>query len=461
MEGPEETVLSMTLDPGNTLDQAEEEAIQFVFNPAEGGDPAAIAAHQVFIENQVKAGPCNSTMVEKERPVIQPRPGIASIPHKLTLGGDPGYQGKIPVGPICNSTMIRTDKRGVYPGPGVPPIPHTRRTKKNLNIPPTKHEETIDDSVDAIDDALADVPITTRNTKGTVKDQKYSDFNFAEQMRHVEEYLRNKTFPVEDLTYDKRREFQRKCSKFAIITLTDTDRNEREALCKKKVVRGKLHHAEVVVDTQEQYRHMRDCHEGATNTLEARSAASHQGINALQRILNIRFYWRGFSKNITDFVRGCEYCQRMGKVDLKKGGEKLHPISIPEKVWCQLGVDLMGPFAETDEGYKYVMTVVDYFSKWVVCKPLVDKSAISVTIVLWELICQFGCADVQISDQGTEFVNKVADHLYNMSGVHHRITSAYHPQVNILFLFVYLYTGKQSNTPIRYILTIGAKCKDT
>ena len=41
-----------------------------------------------------------------------------------------------------------------------------------------------------------------------------------------------------------------------------------------------------------------------------------------------------------------------------------------------------------------------------------------------------GCTDITITDQGSEFVNEVADNLYRMTGVEYRVASAYHPQTN-------------------------------
>ena len=45
-------------------------------------------------------------------------------------------------------------------------------------------------------------------------------------------------------------------------------------------------------------------------------------------------------------------------------------------------------------------------------------------------MCRHGCFDVQINDQGREFVNQVCDELHKLTGVEKRVTSAYHPQAN-------------------------------
>ena len=49
---------------------------------------------------------------------------------------------------------------------------------------------------------------------------------------------------------------------------------------------------------------------------------------------------------------------------------------------------------------------------------------------LLSLITRFGCFSVCISDHGREFVNALNDKLFEMAGIEHRVSSAYHPQTN-------------------------------
>ncbi|KAL5467722.1 hypothetical protein EMCRGX_G031986 [Ephydatia muelleri] len=84
----------------------------------------------------------------------------------------------------------------------------------------------------------------------------------------------------------------------------------------------------------------------------------------------------------------------------------------------------------TAQGNKYIVTLMDYFSKWPEAEAIKDKSANSVAIFLNKVICRFGAPKVIISDQGREFVNSVCKKLFKLTKVHHKISSAYHPQTN-------------------------------
>ena len=124
----------------------------------------------------------------------------------------------------------------------------------------------------------------------------------------------------------------------------------------------------------------------------------------------------------------CEKCQKHQSIP--KQNSKLQSIPVPSEVTKQIGVDICN--LATVDGYKHLVVAIDYFSKWSEAKPLKDKLAISVAEFLYELVCRHGCFQIQINDQGREFVNAVADTLHDMTGVDQRITSAYHPQSNRL-----------------------------
>jgi hypothetical protein len=94
----------------------------------------------------------------------------------------------------------------------------------------------------------------------------------------------------------------------------------------------------------------------------------------------------------------------------------------------QVGVDLCG--LPEVEGYHYLIVCIDYFSKWSEAKPIKDKTAPTIAQFLYDMMCRHGCFEIQINDQGREFVNVVSDELHRLTGVEQRVTSAYHPQSN-------------------------------
>lgn len=52
----------------------------------------------------------------------------------------------------------------------------------------------------------------------------------------------------------------------------------------------------------------------------------------------------------------------------------------------QVGVDMIGPLPQTENGNRYIITLVDYFSKWPEAEAVPDKSAITVARFLTKVM---------------------------------------------------------------------------
>ena len=99
-------------------------------------------------------------------------------------------------------------------------------------------------------------------------------------------------------------------------------------------------------------------------------------------------------------------------------------------MWHRVGIDLVGPLPLTPRGNRYIITLTDYFSKWPEAASLQDKTAVGVAEFLMSIFFRHGWPQIVQSDQGREFVNDVTKSLFQLTGVEHRISSAYHPQTN-------------------------------
>ena len=94
------------------------------------------------------------------------------------------------------------------------------------------------------------------------------------------------------------------------------------------------------------------------------------------------------------------------------------------------GIDFMGPFPKVN-GYEYILMAVDYVSKWVdVVATRTNTSKVVSEFVESHIFCRYGCPRAMISDGGSHFVNHAFRSILKKHGVHHRITSPYHPQAN-------------------------------
>ena len=64
-----------------------------------------------------------------------------------------------------------------------------------------------------------------------------------------------------------------------------------------------------------------------------------------------------------EFVKGCELCQSLDKYNCFRPGP-LIPISLPDRPWLKLGMDIVRPFDNLQRQFRFAITLIDYYSKW-------------------------------------------------------------------------------------------------
>ena len=70
---------------------------------------------------------------------------------------------------------------------------------------------------------------------------------------------------------------------------------------------------------------------------------------------------------------------------LTSGVPELHPIPV-KSPWHMIGIDFIGPLSpQADDGSHYILTVSDYFTKWVEAVPTADKTASGVAASLFKV----------------------------------------------------------------------------
>ena len=124
-----------------------------------------------------------------------------------------------------------------------------------------------------------------------------------------------------------------------------------------------------------------------------------------------RFYWKGFSDDIDVVVKSCEACQRRKKVKMTAG--KLHMIEVKRK-FERVQMDLYSGVPSSD-GYKAILVVTDYLTKWVVLIPIPNKTASTVIKAFWEhFVKPHGIPEIIQTDRGVEFVSNLSKEFWSL-----------------------------------------------
>jgi hypothetical protein len=73
------------------------------------------------------------------------------------------------------------------------------------------------------------------------------------------------------------------------------------------------------------------------------------------------------------------------------------------------GCDLCKMRIESDRGNRYVMVMIEHFSKWIEMVPLPGKEPQCTAVALRDVLTRFGAPAEVVIDQGAEFQGAFAD----------------------------------------------------
>jgi hypothetical protein len=95
------------------------------------------------------------------------------------------------------------------------------------------------------------------------------------------------------------------------------------------------------------------------------------------------------------------------------------------------GINIVGPLTTTQGNYKYAVVVVEYFTKWVEVKPLVNIVAAGLRRFFWQnIVCRFGVPREITVNNAKQFDYHIFKDFCHQMGVEAAFASVYHPQSN-------------------------------
>src|ERR1043165_4655309 len=155
--------------------------------------------------------------------------------------------------------------------------------------------------------------------------------------------------------------------------------------------------------------------------------AGHLGTTKIVQKMRLQYFWPQMYEEIRKYIQSCHQYQ----VHAKTGKQnELFPIPISAP-WERVGIDFVGPLPETEQGNKYIITAIDYFTRWPEVRAVPAATSKKATKFIYEeLICRHGIINILHSDQGTHFVNEVIFDLTKCFDIKHHKITAYHPQAN-------------------------------
>jgi hypothetical protein len=168
---------------------------------------------------------------------------------------------------------------------------------------------------------------------------------------------------------------------------------------------------------------LHDHHEAVT--------AGHRGATKTIKTLQHQYYWGSLAKDVRDYVRTCDACQR-AKSDSRRCAGLFTSHAPPMTKWSEGSFDFMFELPETDSGNTGLAVVVDKLSKlahFMPLKPNISAQDLAY-VYIQEIYRHHGLPSKIISDRDPRFTSKFWSTLHKLLGTKLNISTALHPETD-------------------------------
>jgi Integrase zinc binding domain/Chromo (CHRromatin Organisation MOdifier) domain/Integrase core domain len=156
--------------------------------------------------------------------------------------------------------------------------------------------------------------------------------------------------------------------------------------------------------------------------------AGHLGQAKTLELVSRDYYWSRMRQYINEYLLSCDICAR-NKTPRHKPHGTLHPLPIPPAAWSSVSMDFIVELPESN-GFNAILVCVDRFTKMAHFCPTTTNvtSEDTAELYLRYVFKHHGLPSDIVSDRGTQFVSHFSKRLYELCGIKHNKSTAYHPQ---------------------------------
>lgn len=156
---------------------------------------------------------------------------------------------------------------------------------------------------------------------------------------------------------------------------------------------------------------------------------AHLGFSKAWKKFNNTYFWPRCLKDLRNWISQCPVCQK-NKISRKKIPDEIGrlPRAPP---WYRIHIDLIGPLATSNDGNKYILTVIDSCSSFAQGFPIPNPSTKeTISILNDKIFLQFGCPYEIVTDRGTNFTSKEFRKFCEEREITLTHTTAFNPRAN-------------------------------
>ena len=152
----------------------------------------------------------------------------------------------------------------------------------------------------------------------------------------------------------------------------------------------------------------------------AHNNLGHNGTHRTYILLKRLYYWKGLKPGVVKHIKMCYQCQRRNRQVIKYATLHFDVATFPMQF---IFMDLIGEFhPPTAKKNRYALTVICMLMGYIFCVPLKTKTAEEVIqAYIDNIYSKFRGSMKILSDNGTEFKNKIFEKIAKELGVEHKL----------------------------------------
>ena len=159
-------------------------------------------------------------------------------------------------------------------------------------------------------------------------------------------------------------------------------------------------------------------------------------------------WWGSMRTDVRQFIEQCPQCQFM-----KVAKHHIHGATRPynmsvDKPMERINIDTIGPLPADEHGNRYIMVIVDVFSRFMELEAIPDLSAETAAASIVRFIGRYGTPGEILTDNGTQYNNKLLKEIYETMIVDYITISPYSHEENSIVERV----NKEVNRHLRAIV---------
>lgn len=154
-------------------------------------------------------------------------------------------------------------------------------------------------------------------------------------------------------------------------------------------------------------------------------SSGHMGRRRTIARVKARFVWPGMNEDIRSFCASCTPCQRRYRPAPKRRAPMVTEVT--SRPFQRIAMDIT-EMPVSRRGNRYVLVIMDYFSKFVRIFPMPNQKTETVMEALLHWVQELGVPERLHTDQGAQFESLMMRELYQRLGIHKTRTTPYHPE---------------------------------